>query len=60
MMPGNPLNMGLSSDGLAEVQGVYTDHIPVILAGVLIGAALVLIGLDKADFKFAGAGSIGR
>lgn len=50
---GSPLAWNMSSDGQAEMVGTYTEHIPQVLAGVVILSGLVLFALDKAGFRFA-------
>jgi hypothetical protein len=40
--------------------GTYTDHVPTVLAGVLIVSGAVLFFLNKAGFRFAVEASGGR
>jgi hypothetical protein len=66
MIPGNPLLWGKSggsysaADAQSEMAGTYTDHVPTVLAGVLIVSGAVLFFLNKAGFRFAVEASGGR
>lgn len=66
MLAGNPLLWGNAGgsysarDAQNEMASTYTDHIPTILGGVLIGAGILLFALDKAGFRFAVEASGGR
>lgn len=46
-------------DAADEVGATYTDHIPTVLAGVLIGAGAILFAMKRADFKWIVSGSFG-
>lgn len=48
------------AEAASEAGGSYTDHIPTAEAVVLVGAALVLIALKRADFRFVVSGGVGR
>jgi hypothetical protein len=63
---GNPLLWGKgggsysAADAAAEVGGTETDHIPTVLALVVVASGVLLLVLQRTGFRFVAEASGGR